>query len=349
MKTLNKGITKHITENNTKHVNSQSSLPAPPILQGRAVNDKYPQMPAPTVEGFSNEDGTGTGYLDVSWEPIEDVTKYQIILFNGSIFSYWDIPANETTWTTKDKGLFPTGEQLESGQVNFIRDGSGTDFPGDPSTFYNKAYEINGGLNYSNSNEYLIRITAVHEDGANPISYASKIIIPEETPIIEELNLQTMSEVEKIAFYEAVAMEASAFGVDKVIYKEALTNAFNPNSELFNDLEATVDYINQNSRSDLRIMTVNVMGSILNVAIGTLATGSLGYGSVSAYIKKVGKDQAKKMFTKTLKSKLVAIGAAPVAYLLSKGLDFALDYMDLGGKLASFIDSKDKKTKEWVD
>ncbi|MFD4703422.1 hypothetical protein ACFWM3_01020 [Gottfriedia sp. NPDC058432] len=58
MKTLNKGITKHITENNAKHVNSQSSLPAPPILQGRAVNDKYPQMPAPTVEGFSNEDGT---------------------------------------------------------------------------------------------------------------------------------------------------------------------------------------------------------------------------------------------------------------------------------------------------
>ncbi|WP_335479085.1 HNH endonuclease [Gottfriedia acidiceleris] len=35
----------------------------------------------PTVEVYSNEDGTGTGYLDISWEPIEGVTKYQIILF----------------------------------------------------------------------------------------------------------------------------------------------------------------------------------------------------------------------------------------------------------------------------
>ncbi|PGM59856.1 hypothetical protein [Bacillus sp. AFS053548] len=69
---------------------------------------KYPQMSMPTVEAFSNEDRTGTEYLDVTWEPIEDVTKYQVILFNGSIHSYWDFPAAETFWTTKGKGMFPT-------------------------------------------------------------------------------------------------------------------------------------------------------------------------------------------------------------------------------------------------
>ncbi|MEH7613666.1 hypothetical protein [Gottfriedia acidiceleris] len=112
----------------TAKVNTQSSFPAPPIIQGRAVNDKYPQMPAPTVEAFSNDDGTDTGYIDVSWEPVEGVTKYQVILFNGSIHSYWDVPSEETSWTTKDKGMFPTIEQIENGQVKFRRDGSGTEF-----------------------------------------------------------------------------------------------------------------------------------------------------------------------------------------------------------------------------
>ncbi|MFF2878538.1 hypothetical protein ACFVR2_19680 [Gottfriedia sp. NPDC057991] len=54
-------------------------------------------MPMPTVKAL---DGTGTGYLDVYWQPVDAIKKYQVILFNGSIHSYWDIPANQTTWTT---------------------------------------------------------------------------------------------------------------------------------------------------------------------------------------------------------------------------------------------------------
>ncbi|KQL37795.1 hypothetical protein AN960_16185 [Bacillus sp. FJAT-25509] len=96
----------------------------------------------PTVEAFSNEDGTGTGYLNVSWKPVEGVTKYQIILFNGSIHSYWDVPANQTTCTTKGKGMFPTDEQIELGQVNFLRNGNGTDFASDPSTLYQKHLKL---------------------------------------------------------------------------------------------------------------------------------------------------------------------------------------------------------------
>ncbi|MEH7453436.1 hypothetical protein [Gottfriedia acidiceleris] len=156
-------------------VNSQTNLP---IIQGRAVNDKYLQMSRPTVETYSNEDGSGTGYLDVSWMPVDGVTKYQVILFNGSIHSYWDIPANQNTWTTKGKGMFPTKEQIGGGQVNFRRDGTGTDFSAGPSKLYKKAFEVNGGLNYSDSNEYYVRVTAVFEDGASPISYPTNSTIP---------------------------------------------------------------------------------------------------------------------------------------------------------------------------
>ncbi|MGG2028759.1 hypothetical protein AB1282_23925 [Gottfriedia sp. S16(2024)] len=111
MKSHAEEISKSINEKTINQVSTQSSLTAPSIIQGRVVNTKYTQMPMPAVEAYSNEDGTETGYLDISWEPIEGVTKYQIILFNGSVHSNWDVPADETTWTTKDKGMFPTSEQ----------------------------------------------------------------------------------------------------------------------------------------------------------------------------------------------------------------------------------------------
>lgn len=76
MKSSAEEITKPSTENTINQVNNQISLPAPPISQGRAVNTSYPQLSMPTVETFLNEDGTGTGYLNVSWKPVEGVSKY---------------------------------------------------------------------------------------------------------------------------------------------------------------------------------------------------------------------------------------------------------------------------------
>ncbi|MFD4707504.1 hypothetical protein ACFWM3_22005 [Gottfriedia sp. NPDC058432] len=188
-------ISKPISENNINQVNTQTSLPTPPIIQGRAVNDKYPQLPAPTVEAFSNDDGNGTGYLNVSWKPVEGITKYQVILFNGSIHSYWDVPADETTWTTKGKRMFPTLEQIEAGQVNFKRDNSGTDFLTDPSVLYKRAFEINGGLNYSENKSYYVRVTAVHSDGARPISYAVSSTIPLSTPEVTVSSVETYTKL----------------------------------------------------------------------------------------------------------------------------------------------------------
>ncbi|MFF2879247.1 hypothetical protein ACFVR2_23435 [Gottfriedia sp. NPDC057991] len=173
------------SQENTSVAEQKQILPAPPIIQGRAVNEKYPQMSIPTVEAFSNGNETGKGYFNVSWEPVDGVTKYQVILFNGSIHSYWNVPADQTSWTTKDKGMFPTEGQIEVGQVDFRRDGKGTEFSIDPSSLFKKAYEKNVGLNYSDSNEYYVRVTAVHEDGARPISYATTASIKLEQPEVK--------------------------------------------------------------------------------------------------------------------------------------------------------------------
>ncbi|MFC9744211.1 hypothetical protein ACFVKC_40720, partial [Streptomyces noursei] len=212
--------------------NTQTSLPAPPILQGRAVNDKYPQMPMPTVETISNEDGTG--YLDVSWEPVEGVKNYQILLFNGSIHSYWDVPANGTSWTTKGKGMFPTNEQIEAGKINFLRDGSGGEFATDPYNLYSKAYEVNGStLNYTDSTVYYVRVTAVYEDGASPISYAASPTFLEPITLEDEQNftniptLPEMTEEQRELFNSLVNIEVENFeGENPEEFREELINSF---------------------------------------------------------------------------------------------------------------------------
>lgn len=221
-------ITKPSTENIINQENSQTSLPAPPISQGRAVNTSYPQMSMPTVETFSNEDGTGTGYLDVSWEPVEGVSKYQIILFNGSIHSYWDVSADQTTWTTKNKRMFPTAEQIEAGHVNFRRDGSGTEFSANPSTLYKKAYEINGSsLNYSNSLDYYVRVTAVFEDGASPISYATTSSIP-----LDHINLDIVNEAILDGITQSESLQPD---------NHNLSIPINDNGDLFGYIEISSD------------------------------------------------------------------------------------------------------------
>lgn len=57
----------------------------------------------------------------------------------------------------------------------------------------------------------------------------------------------------------------------------------------------------------LDIMTVGVAGAIFNTAIGIII-GGVGVGSITAYIAKVGAKEAAKIFTKTIASKLAAIG-----------------------------------------
>lgn len=178
--------------------NTYEALPAPPMIMPAAVNPDYPQMEKPVVEAHSN--GDGTGYLDVSWNPVEGAEKYQVILFNGSYHSYWDVPATETSWTTQGKGMFPTPDQVEAGQVDFMRNGSGQEFIDEPSYLYLKANELNGGFDYSASNEYYIRLTAVYEDGATPISYATTVSIPLESEMIfeDEQDALTDEDFEKI-------------------------------------------------------------------------------------------------------------------------------------------------------
>lgn len=92
----------------------------------------------------------------------------------------------------------------------------------------------------------------------------------------------------------------------------------------------------------VNIMPVWVAGTAINTAIG-LAIGGGGAAAVSAFIRKKGVNEAKKIFTRTVKSKLVAMGAGALAGGAVFAINFAVNASDVGGTAAKWLDNHDSK------
>lgn len=89
----------------------------------------------------------------------------------------------------------------------------------------------------------------------------------------------------------------------------------------------------------VRVCSVRFAGAFFNTAIG-FAIGGIA-GGVQGFIKKKGIKAAKNIFVRTVTTKLVAIGARPLAVFVGGAVDFASNYFDVGGKVATFIDARD--------
>jgi hypothetical protein len=92
---------------------------------------------------------------------------------------------------------------------------------------------------------------------------------------------------------------------------------------------------------DYPIRTVGVAGAIFNTVIGIAVGGAA--GGIANFIRKKGAAEAAKIFTKTLASKLTAIGCAELASSLSAIVTTVLNYLDVGTAIAKKLDSIDKK------
>lgn len=81
-----------------------------------------------------------------------------------------------------------------------------------------------------------------------------------------------------------------------------------------------------------------------------MAVFGVGVASVKSFILKKGAKEASKMFSKTVKSKLIARGAPTLVTMATFELEFAIGYSDIGTAAANWFDSKDKYPKnERVD
>lgn len=84
----------------------------------------------------------------------------------------------------------------------------------------------------------------------------------------------------------------------------------------------------------------DIVAAAINVAID-MTLVAVGVDSVVALVKKVGIKEARKIFTKTLASKLTAWGLGVLTTALPVAVDFIFNLLDPGSKIAKYLDSKD--------
>jgi len=84
---------------------------------------------------------------------------------------------------------------------------------------------------------------------------------------------------------------------------------------------------------------VNFAGHAFNLIIAAICGGAT--ASVSTFISSVGKKEAKKIFTRNIKSKLLEWGCERLAGKVAFAVDVALEFSDVGGTIARFLDAHD--------
>ncbi|MDM5283867.1 hypothetical protein ABEI56_04565 [Peribacillus castrilensis] len=325
--------------------------PAPNIIERRTINTKYERMESPFVEAIPYDDGTGTGYLDVSWEPVANAQKYQILLFNGSKHHYFTVNGDITEWTTKGKKMFPTPKHIETGMIDYLRDGSGMELSIDPTSLYKKAFEVDGMYDYSKSPYYYVRVTAIFENGASPISYAtiSSLLTYDfdENGVIEQITPEEEAMFEDIPSIEEMSAE------ELQVFNESLDENITVMSPSEADIvkEAVIDLYSENG-SNISAMSKRLGLSLSNktVAVGInvaldMAVFGVAAGSVKAFIVKKGKKEAARVFTKTVKSRLIAWGAPALAVSAVYAINYAIVYFDIGARVAIYLDGIDYKPR----
>ncbi|MBC2326690.1 hypothetical protein [Listeria booriae] len=135
------------------------------------------QMVKPDVYSYESENNKSTGYLDVNWVPVTGATSYKIGLFNGYNYQYVNV-GNVTEWSTKDKKLWATPDEISNGRYQLHEDGTGSELPMDPMKTYTAANKANPTVNYSDRMFYYVRVIAVFESGESPVSEATTLTMP---------------------------------------------------------------------------------------------------------------------------------------------------------------------------
>lgn len=85
----------------------------------------------------------------------------------------------------------------------------------------------------------------------------------------------------------------------------------------------------------------SVVASGINAAISVAVGGGVGIAGVKAFIMRKGKEEAKRIFTRTVKSKLIALGCGSMAASAEWAINFAINAMDIGGAAADWLDAHD--------
>lgn len=159
-------------------------------------------------------------------------------------------------------------------------------------------------------------------------------------------SVHKMNEDQKRLFDQLIE-EQSKGQANPELFKKALTVFFNEASGHAYDMDYAKETLE--SKQVVQPMAfgfepkvgVNFAGALINTALGFAVGG--GVGAIQAYIVKKGKEEAKRLFTKTVTSRLKAWGFSKLALAANAAVNFAMNYSDIGGKIAEYLDSRDSK------
>lgn len=159
-----------------------------------------PQTPsAPTGTVHANDWAPqGTGYVNLTWNPVAGATGYKVWIFNGHKYEAYDV-GNVTNWSTRNRYIFPSRKQVgswvDNSQTAVFNRTPGQNVNGmygelwdNPSDLYKKTL----GTQYDNRTNYWFKLSAYNLGGESPNSNTAF------TPTLENRTI-----VQNRYFYDA--------------------------------------------------------------------------------------------------------------------------------------------------
>ncbi|MED3085626.1 DNRLRE domain-containing protein [Bacillus toyonensis] len=142
------------------------------------VTYSYAKLNKPRVQAYSNGSGSSSGHMNIQWDAVPGAKAYKVAIFNGYDYEYIPV-GNVTSWTTKDKKIFPTTEEIAQGYFEFHEDGKGAEVPVNPGPMYKNAHLAGSPYgDYSGTRGYWIRVVAEYPFGDSPLSDETVSYIP---------------------------------------------------------------------------------------------------------------------------------------------------------------------------
>ncbi|HFK1764257.1 wall-associated protein [Bacillus wiedmannii] len=143
------------------------------------VKYSYAKPNKPRVQTYSNGSGSSSGHLNVQWDAVPGADGYKVAIFNGHGYDEIEV-GNVTSWTTKDKKIFPTPEEIAQGRYWVHDDGKGAEAPVNPGPIYKNAFLDKSPYgDYSGARGYWVRIIATYPTGEDsPLSDEAIVYIP---------------------------------------------------------------------------------------------------------------------------------------------------------------------------
>lgn len=109
--------------------------------------------------GYSQE--SKEGFVDLRWDPVPNAAGYKVWIWNGLAYEPFDVK-HVTTWSTQNKGIWPTEAEIAAGRYQLHTDGLGTELAADPTPVYRN---VPGGIYMAKIPYYQFLVSAYSAAG----------------------------------------------------------------------------------------------------------------------------------------------------------------------------------------